>query len=350
MDQDRSTDDRMSYNTTHIYQFFQNVTDDETTQDNVVSFTIGIILWILCPFILTCNGMTIAVVVKFIKTTTPTHVVIAFLGFAGLFVGIGPLSNLALYLIGDSVHSRYISNFNVWVTVVARTLNVSAIMSIAIERCLLMTSWKLYLKYLTVRRQLGFCIAFCVYSFLFTTIFTFMADLEIKPNNRLLYQVLLQKEVVFLVRVFFLPVFTLQSCIIAICYLTILVFLWKHRKTLTSNQSTSDQQNFKKEKKTTVLIVAILTLYMTGTFVPFVYYFVAQTYPSIWSHELFRFISLAWHIISLTDTFIYAWKVPEFQEGYRIILCCLRRYHSNQVFPSCTVQFHGINLPLEPKR
>ena len=180
---------------TDVYWLFLNATtDDEPTEDGIAAveypvlyLTLDVCMIILSPFILTCNGLTIIVVIQYIKKVTPTHVAVAFLAFASLFVGIIPLFSLT----GNFVHSRYIDNLNVWVTVAARTLNISAILLIAVERCFLLTSWTLYLKYLTVGRQFGLCIVFCVYSFVFATIFTLMADSELKLANT--YQMFLQK-------------------------------------------------------------------------------------------------------------------------------------------------------------
>ena len=110
MDQDMNTDEYwLHHNTTDVYQSYNNVsTDDDMTKDKftrkehlTASFTLGMFMWILSPVILICNGLTIIVVMKYIKKVTPTHVVIAFLAFSGLFVGIVPILSLTLYLVGD---------------------------------------------------------------------------------------------------------------------------------------------------------------------------------------------------------------------------------------------------------
>ena len=153
----------LHHNTTDVYQFFLNVTtDSETAKDEItrkeesaLTFVLRMFMWILSLFILTCNGLTIIVVMKYIKKVTPTHVVIAFLAFAGLFVGILPIFSL----VGDGI------------------------VLIAVERCFLVTSLKLYQKYLTVRRQVGLCIAFCISSFLIATIFTLMTDSGLKAQG-----------------------------------------------------------------------------------------------------------------------------------------------------------------------
>ena len=175
------------YNTTEAYQSFQNeTTNDEATDNEMATDEYSCLLsalliftWILSPFVLTGNGLTIAVVMKYIKMVTPTHVGIVFLSFTGLFVGIIPLLNLTIYLMGDSVNAKYIHNSTVWVSLVARGLNVCAILLIAFERCFLVTSWKLYKKHLTVRKQIGLSIAFCVYFVLSATVLTLVTDSEL---------------------------------------------------------------------------------------------------------------------------------------------------------------------------
>ena len=317
-----------NYKTTAVYQFYKSVTiDGETTKDEITreehlttALTLGMITWILLPVILIYNGLTIIVVMKYIKKVTPTHVVIAFLAFAGLFVGIVPILRLTLYLMGDSAYSKCINDLNGWVTMAARTLNVSAILLIAVEHCFLVTSSKLYQKYLTVRRQVGLCIAFCVFSFLLSTIFSLMADSEFKNGNS--YQGHLGKRVIFVLYVW-LPIYAIKTCILGFCYLKIYLFLWKHRKTVTLSQNRSNQQNFPKEKKTTTLIAIILTVYLFGTLPNFVYAMMIQRRPKLLNLAMWEILRVVLYFTTLIDIFIYAWKVPEFQDGYRKILCCI---------------------------
>ena len=356
MDQDKNTDEYWLHNTTDVYQSYNNVsTDDDMTKDEFTrkehltsSFTLGLFIWILSPVILICNGLTIIVVMKYIRKVTPTHVVIAFLAFSGLFVGIVPILSLTLYLVGDSAQSKGINDLNSWVSLVARTLNISAILLIAVERCFLVTSLKLYQKYLTVRREVGLCIALCLLSFLFGTIFTLMTDPELKNGNS--YQILLGKRTMFLIYVLFLPIYTLYTCILGFCYLKIYLFLWKHRKTVTSSQSSSNPQNFQKEKKTTIIISIILTIYLIGTLPNFTYTMIIHKNPKLLNVEMVESFRLVWCITTLIDVFLYAWKVPEFQDGYRKILCCLRKPRIIHVVPLPNVQSDRNNLPLEPRR
>ena len=325
------------YNTTEVYQPFQNVTTDVEATDNEMTTdeytallsTLLIFKWILSPFILTGNGLTIAVVMKYIKVVTPTHVGIAFMSFTGLFVGIIPLLNLTIYLMGDSVNTKYISILIVWFLLLARGLNVSAILLIAFERCFLVTSWKLYKRHLTVRRHVGLSMAICVCFVLLATILTLLTDSEFKYG---VIELKAKEKTIFSVVV--VSTYTLLTCIIMYCYLKICLFIWKQRKTLVLNQNNSNQQNFQKEMKTTVLIAIILTLYLAGTLPTFVYAVLAGNNPKILKPALMLIFQLLWYVATLIDTFIYAWKVPEFQQGYRKILCF-----------SAQVQHHSCSPP-----
>ena len=342
----------LHHNTTDVYQFFLNVTtDSETAKDEItrkeesaLTFVLRMFMWILSLFILTCNGLTIIVVMKYIKKVTPTHVVIAFLAFAGLFVGILPIFSL----VGDSVQSKSINDLNGWVTIAARSLSISGIVLIAVERCFLVTSLKLYQKYLTVRRQVGLCTAFCISSFLIATIFTLMTNSGLKNGKS--YKVILGKRSILFVYALFLPIYAFKTCILGFCYFKMYLFLWKNRKTLASSQNSSYQQNFQKEKKTTVIIAIILTVYIVGTLPNYSYAIMIQKDPKLLNVEMWEFLRLIWYFTTLIDIFIYAWKVPEFQVGYRKILCCLRRSWTIQVAPQPNVQHHRMNIPLEPRR
>ena len=116
--QNVTTDD----NITDVYQSYQNVTADDNTIDeySTLLFALLIFKWTLCPFILIGNGLTIIVVGKYIKKITPTHVLIAFLSVAGFFVGISDLLNFIIYLMrGNSVQSEQIYDLILWMTLVA---------------------------------------------------------------------------------------------------------------------------------------------------------------------------------------------------------------------------------------
>ena len=150
-------DDHMSSSasnmlSTHVYESTNVTTDDETTADETVIlvFVLLILKWILSPLILTANSVTIIVVIKYIKMVTPTHIVIAFLAVAGVFVGIVPLLNLVAYLVGDS-EAEIICGVLNWAKVMSIWLSVWAIMLIAVERFILVTSWKWHRKHLTLR-------------------------------------------------------------------------------------------------------------------------------------------------------------------------------------------------------
>ena len=344
----------LHFNTTDVYQFFQNATSGDNTIDDEINgdkhsalvFTLLIFKWTLCPFILIGNILTIIVVGKYIKKITPTHVVIAFLSVAGFFVGLVDLLGFIIYLMnGDPVHSNYIYDLMFWIALLTTGLNMSAIFLIAFERCCLTTLWGLHQKHLTVRRQVGLCVAFSVYFLGFATVLTLMADIESR------YGVLIlkfkQKNIVYAI---FIPTYALITCALAFCYLRICIFLWKHRKALVSSKSSSNQKNFQKEKKTTVIIAIILTVYLTGTLPNFLYFLMAgnnSKFPKLDLQEFFRFL---WCATSLADIAVYAWKVPEFQEGYCKILCCLRKVRTIQVAPRSNVQPSVMNFPLEPRR
>ena len=323
-----------------------NTTNDEIPSDqhSALIFALLLFKWILFPFIVTGNGLTIIVVMKFVKKITPSHVGIAFLSVAGLLAGIVPFLNLIIQLMRDSVHLRYIY---LWLFLFTAGLNISAMLLIAFERLLLVTSWKFHQKHLTVRRQVGLCMAFSVYFFLSAGILTLLTDPEFKYGA-----VVPRSKMKGIISVLVIPTYTLATCTILYCYLKICLFIWKQRKTLISSQSNPNQQHFQKEKKTTVLIAIILTLYLSGTLPTFVYALLVGNNPKILKPILFVIFRLLWYVATLIDTFVYAWKVPDFQQGYRKILCCLCNVRSRtiQVAPVLNVLPCGSSLPLEPRR
>ena len=72
--------------------------------------------------------------------------------------------------------------------------------------------------------------------------------------------------------------------------------------------------------------------------------------PNIFNANLFGFPKLIWRVTALVDFFLYARKVPEFQKGYRKILCCHRKSRIIQVAPWSSVEPFRSSLPLVPRR
>ena len=221
---------------------------------------------------------------------------------------------------------------------------MSAMLLIALERHLVI-SRQFHRKHLTVRRQVGLSMAFFVYFLLLVTITTLLSDSEVK--NGVLVITFEHKAVLDALSILTYTVLTLT---VVFCYIYILKFLWKKRRTLVSSQNSSNQQNSQKEKKTRVLIVKILTLYLVGTLPTFVYGVLVGNNPKYLNLELLEFSRLLWYATTLVDIFICAWKVPEFQEGYRKIVFCPRKPRIIQVAPMSNIQPCGSSHPLEPRR
>ena len=141
--------------------------------------------------------------------------------------------------------------------------------------------------------------------------------------------------------------YTLPSCNLVYCSINIVVFLWKQRKTLAISQNCVNNSNFQKEKKTTVLIAVILTIYILGTLPMFIYVLIMLEDPNIFNANLFEFRQLIWCVTALVDFFLL---FPEFQKGYRKILCCHRKSRIIQVAPWSSVEPFRSSLPLVPRR
>ena len=234
----------------------------------------------------------------------------------------------------------------VWVTLLAVGLNISAMMLIALERFILVASWKFHRKHVTLRRQVGLCMAFSVYFLLFaTTQVMLLIDSEFKHGV-----LLIRSKHTAVSTALFVPTYTLITFTLVCCYLQICFFIWKQRKTLVLRQNSSNQGDFQKEKKTTVLITIILTVYLAGTLPPFVYAMLTENNPKYLAIDLLELFRLLWCATTLVDIFICAWKVPQFQEGYCKILCGLLKSRSIQVVPQPHVHSSRNSLPLEPRR
>ena len=353
IDRNMSTYDDWWNTTTDVHQSYWNgitdvnITDDQMTIDeySAVSLALLVLNWTLCPFILTGNSLTIAVVTKYIKNVTPTHVSIAFLAVGGISIGIVDFFDLVVHLMGYSTHSEYVYRLLTLVSSVAMGLNISAIFLIAFERCCLLTSRKWHQKYLTVRRQIGLCVTLTVYFMILATILAFVIDYEFR--YRVLVPMFEEKIVVYATTS---PTYVLITCSTAYCYLKISLFVWKHRKSLLSGQNSSNGNKFQKEKATTCLIAIILTVYLCGTSPTSAYALIISNNPQFVKPELWAFFRMFWYATSLADIFIYVLKVPEFKNGYQKIFCYFLKCPTNQVVPQINVQPSGTNFPLEPRK
>ena len=314
-------------------------------------FVILIFKWGLSPFVVIANGLIIVIVMKYVKKVTATHVVIAFLSLSGFFVGtiVHPL-NVILYFTGNSLNFNHLCNFLTWIKYVAVGLNFCAILLIAFERCLLVTSFKLHHKFLTVRRQVYMCIGSCASLVVSATIYTFNLDSVLRFGD--CYVILkisqLNSTSRLIVYTTIMTPFAVLTFCLTYCYVRICHFVWKHGRALHSNQNSSNQNNFQKEKKTTFIIAIILTMFFVGKGPAFIYTLMTMNKIIAWKIESFESVCLLWYITALTDSFIYAFKIPEFQEGYRKILCCFQKTRKIKVAP--LPQPGRNHTPLEPRR
>ena len=289
------TDEHMSTNTnnnmlpTHMYESTNVTTDDEITADETVLFVFVLLILklILSPLILTGNSLTIIVVMKYIKKITPSHVVIAFLAIAGLFVGIVPLLNLVVYLVGDSVETKTICGAMTGAKTMAIWLNIWAIMLIAIERFILVTSWKWHREHLTSRVQAYLCFVVGICGLIVAILFSFLTKTKLSYGDCYFLMVSENKFIVYVAMVSSQAVIT---CSVVYCYLRICHFIRKNRKNLASSQNTSSESNFNKERKTTFLIAIILIAYLVGTVPATIYILMTSHNPAIWkTHGTFSF-------------------------------------------------------------
>ena len=212
---------------TDVYQSYENVTDSDdiaTDESSILLFVVLAFKWILSPFVVTADCSTIIVVVKYIKKVTPTHIVIVYLCFSGFLIGIivHPF-NVVLFFTGDSLNPEHLCELLTWVKFVAVGLNFNAVFLIAIERCFLVTSFKLHRKFLTIRRQVYLCIAISMCLLVLATIYMLKVDSGLRFGD--CYVVLkisqLKSRLRLIVYVTIMTPFAVATCSIAYCYLRI---------------------------------------------------------------------------------------------------------------------------------
>ena len=278
----------------------------------------------------------------------PTHAAIAFLALAGIFVGIVPLLNMVVYLLEDSVQADIVCGVMSWVKIMATWLYAWAIMLIAVERFILVTAWKWHRNHWTSPKQAFLSFAFGVSGLLLATLVSVLGDSDLRYGDCYIMRMSEKKRLIFAV---LLPSQAVIIFSLVYCYLRIYHVMRENRKNLVLNQNNSNQSNFKKEKNTTILIAIILISYLVGTMPGTIYGLMTLNNPTIWKIEWWEFCRVLWYIEAFLNNFIYAWKVPEFKEGYRKILCyCFRQCRGIRIVPLRIVKPRGMNLPLEPRR
>ena len=140
-------------NTSVIMTIMATTTTTTIEQYFGLSFYICIVECCLSLFILLGNGLTVVIVTKCVKKVTPTHVAVTYLAVADFTVGIMSWFHLTTYLIQGYRHWRNWCTFAAWFEYISSSLNIVAVMFVAIERCFLITKWDLYQKKYTVTKQ-----------------------------------------------------------------------------------------------------------------------------------------------------------------------------------------------------
>ena len=311
---------------------------------SVFSFVLCVFTCVLSIPIVTGNGLTLTIIVRRVKKS-PSYVSVGFLTCTDLLVGFTPWFFLTMYLNIDLLQDKVFCIFSAWFEGFVICLDVLAIFLITCERYLLITNWQLHRKYLGVRRQVYVSAGCVILSFVINTA-SFMTG-EVLPMYGSCYWALdTNKKLDYLLTI---PIYTIVLLVIIYCNSCTVLFVWRHKLKLITNQNAMNERDFKKEKKTTVIQAIILSFFLCSTLPLVIHSGLISDDPSKKDIALLDALIFIWKTSALVNPFIYAWRVPDIQEGYQKIcdrLICKRR--RNQVFP-----FHGIrgrDGPLQPRR
>ena len=307
--------------------------------DEGIPFSISFyVRCVLACITLAGNIFNIAIITKYVKHVTPTHIALAFQATANILAGGLPFIQLALT--GDKPKSM--CGFTLFVMILTYYMNSFSIMLIAAERCILLVSWKWYKQFWTNKKQACLCACACFWCVFVGAVTTLHVDSEIRLKSCFFTQLTGNKLLVYMLTILS---YLLASLILIFCYLRILYFLWKHR--MTMNSSTSQRQ---REKKTTRLVAVILTVYIIGTLPVINYRALQEAKSQNWNRGLVIAFRIIWHVSTLLNTFIYVFKAPEFHQVYEKVFCC-KMFRRKKVEPP-DIQLRAVSVPvgLEPRR
>ena len=291
----------------------------------------------MSPFILLSNGLTVVIVTKYVKKVTPTHVAVTYLAITDFMVGITPWFYLTSNLTQSYwKHWRNWCTFAVWFDYVSSALSTVAVMFVAVERCFLITKWVLYQKHYTVRKQN--IISGVSASFVSEGVTADIAFTSVNPVLGKCYFDLITTRNVF---GFILElIFSIIPFILILSYVRIIYFLWKQRRLVAARQQIQNQPT--RERKTTILMALIVSIYLSTTVPAWIYPITLSEYVTIHQVGTLDIFICIFYCNTLVNPTLYASRIPVFKETYGKIFSRIPWFGRNRI--------DRMNASLEPRR
>ena len=306
-----------------------------------LAFWIFIVYCFLSPLILLGNGLTIVTVTRYVTKVTPALVAVGYLAVADFMIGLTPWFQLATYLTQGYKYWRNLCTFGAWFENISVSLNLNAVMLIAIERYFMITKWDMYQRKYTVGKH-GIATSITTVVFLVLGAFSHIVGQVIPTYGRCYFAFMRRKGITLMLRA---TVYTTITTMLIVSYVRIVYFLWKERRSV--GVITGQNQNqFNLMKRTTMLVTLVVTIYLITTVPAAIYLSVLSTVSGddvTRSHvHVLGILSFIYYCNSIINPIIYASRIPVFKEAYCKIFRRVFRTGKNQID---VLHVHEVNLP-----
>ena len=321
------------------------ITTAQTTEDKFgVIFYIIVMKCCLSVVIFLVNGVPLYILKRYIKHINAVHLTIAYLASADIFLGLDPWLRLVLIFMKNLNWQKTFCVFALRSNAFSQHWKIQAIMLIAAERYLLVARSNFHHKHVTPAKFKYVFVAGVTFTLVAMIISSFTQNTTPKPGE--CFGTVPGKKI----RLFFSSIYWIYTLIIIFSYVKIIILIWKKRKAQTDRFKV---QHTKKEKKTTILTMIVISLFLVTTAPRIMYVMSLPENPTKGQYQFGKLLSLLWFCNSIVNPLIYTCKVPAFKEAYaKIFGRFFQNTSRNRVGEQINVQEFrsNMNVHVEPRR
>ena len=293
------------------------------------------------------NGMTVYVLKQYIKHLNAVHMTMAYLAIADLVFALNPWVKGTVYFIHNHNWWERICIFSSWLNVFSIHWNFQAIILIAIERYFLIARPQFHQKHFSQSKlKYVFLTGFAI-MLLTLIIYICLSDVDVIRSHGACRGLVTRNK--FPYWFLLLSLYFIYTLILFVSYVRIMIFIWKKKMGMTAGPLGQDR--FKKEKRTTIEMIAIVTVYIVVTIPNLTKGVILLDDHTDMVDYIKRSLGFLWYLQAIVNPLIYTLKIPAFKEAYGKMFgrICKRR-KGNRV-NVINVQRYNVNdSPLEPRR
>ena len=316
-------------------------TTAHTTEDKFgVTFFFTVMRCCLSLAIFLVNGVPLYILKCYVKYINAVHLTIAYLTLADICLGVAAWFKLVSIFLENLNGWEGVCVFASWSNGLSQHWKIQAITLIAVERYFLVARSNFHQKHVTPAKLKYVFAAGVTIIVVMTTVSIFTGNITFNPGC-----IGIAPGKRNSIRLLSSSMYWMYALVLIFCYVKIIIFIWK--------RNGPTDRHTKKEKKTTILTMIIVSLFLATTAPRVVFVISLPDKPTKGQTHFGAALTFLLFCNSIINPLIYTCKVPAFKEAYGKILGRICKNTSrNRVGIQYKVQEYrsNMNINIEPRR